>query len=135
MLPRETAGELLVLPLHVSNGVLEVACADPAAPGIKKQLENLLGHAVSLHLASESNLRFAISRAYLLRDGDAGPLLGELLVEARAITPSDLDRALQAQKASGRKLGEILQDLELISPEMLTEALRQQEIAQLTSKM
>lgn len=134
MLPRETAGELLVLPLHVSNGVLEVACADPAAPGIKKQLENLMDHAVSLHLASESNLRFAISRAYLLRDGDAGPLLGELLVEARAITPSDLDRALQAQKTSGRKLGEILQDLKLISPEMLTETLRQQEIAQLTSE-
>ncbi len=127
--PRETAESLLALPLRESRGVLEVACADPAAPGIKKQIEDLLGCPVSLRLASEAGLRFAITRAYLSRDGLAGPLLGELLVQAHDISQIDLDRALRIQKGSGRKLGEILQDLGLISPEMLGEALRKQELA------
>ena len=131
---RETAEALLSLPLQASNGVLEVACADPTAPGIKKQLEELMGCTVSLRLASESNLRFAISHAYLSSDGHACPLLGELLVEARAITRLDLDRVLEVQKASGRRLGEILQHLGLISPEMLTEALRKQESAHSLSR-
>ena len=133
-LSREKAEELLVLPFHVLNGVLEVACVDPAASDIKKKLEGLLGCAVSLRMASESNLRFAIAHAYLSRDGQAGPLLGELLVEAGAITRLDLDRALALQKTSGRRLGEILQDLRLISPESLTNALRKQELAQTVSK-
>ena len=133
-LPRETAEELQILPLHVFNESLEVACADPSQPGIKERLEKLLGCPVSLRLASESNLRLAISNAYLSRDGQAGPMLGQLLVEARAITTLDLDRALAIQKTSGRKLGEILQDMGLISPEMLTAALQKQQIAQYVSE-
>jgi len=133
-LPRRTAEAMLCLPLLVSNGVLEVACADPAAPGIKKLLEEFLGCAVSFRLASESNLRLAISQAYLSSEGRLGPMLGELLVEAHIITKLELDHALQVQKASGRKLGEILQDLGLISPEMLTETLRKQESARSLSR-
>jgi bacteriophage N4 adsorption protein B len=133
-LPRNTAETLLALPLHILNGSLEVACADPARPGIKKQLEELKGCSVSMRLASESNLRLAISNAYLSQDGQAGPLLGELLVETRAITTLDLNRALSIQKISGHKLGEILQDLGLISPEMLTAALRKQEMSQYVSE-
>ena len=133
-LPRETAEELLVLPLHVLNGSLEIACADPAKPEIKQRLEKLLGCKVSLRLASESNLRLAIGNAYLSRDGHAGPLLGELLVEAHAITPLDLDRALEIQKGSGRKLGEILQDMGLITPEMLAATLHKQEQLQYVSE-
>ena len=133
-LPRETADALLVLPLHVSNGVLEVACADAAVPGIKNQLEQLLGCPVSLRLASRSDLRLAISNAYLSRESQAGSLLGELLLEAHVITQIDLDHVLEVQKVSGRKLGEILQDLGLISPEMLAEALQKQELAQSLSR-
>lgn len=133
-LPRRTAEALLSLPLRVSGGVLEVACADPAAPHVKKFLEEFLGCAVSLRPASESNLRLAIGQAYLSSEGRAGPMLGELLVEARVITKLELDRALQVQKASGRRLGEILQDLGLISPEMLTETLRKQEFARSLSR-
>jgi adsorption protein B len=128
-LPRETAEALLVLPLRFSNGVLEVACANHSAPGIKKKLEEFLHCTVSLRPASESDLRFAISQAYLSRDGRAGPLLGDLLVEAGAIMRVDLVRALRIQKGSDRRLGEILQDLRLISPEMLSEALQKQEPA------
>ena len=129
-LPRETADALLALPLHVSSGVLQVACADVAVPGIKNQLEQLLGCPVSLRLASRSDLRLAISNAYLSRESQAGSLLGELLLEAHVITQIDLDHVLEVKKVSGRKLGEILQDLGLISPEMLAEALQKQELAQ-----
>ncbi len=133
-LPREMAEELQVLPLHVLNGSLEIACADPAKPGIKQRLEELLGCKVSLRLASESNLRLAIGNAYFSRDGQVGPLLGELLVEAHAITPFDLDRALEIQKVSGRKLGEILQDMGVITPEMLAATLHKQELSQYVSE-
>jgi hypothetical protein len=133
-LPRETAEELLVLPLRVLNGSLEIACVDPAKPGIKQRLEELLGCTVSLRIASESNLRHAIGNAYLSRDGKVGPLLGELLVETHAITPLDLDRALEIQKLSGRKLGEILQDMGLITPEMLAATLHKQEQLQYVSE-
>jgi adsorption protein B len=133
-LPRRTAEAMLCLPLRVSNGLLEVACADPAVPRIKKLLEEFLGCAVSLRLASESNLRLAIGQAYLSSEGRAGPMLGEMLVAAHVITKLELDHALQVQKASGRKLGEILQDLGLISPEMLTETLRKQESARSLSR-
>jgi len=132
--PREAAELLLALPLHDSRGVLEVACADPGSPGIQKRLEGLFGCPVLLRLAGVSDLRLAISRAYLSRDGRAGPLLGELLVQAHDITQLDLDRALRIQKKSGRKLGEILQDMGLISPEMLGEALRKQELAHSVDK-
>ena len=127
-LPRATAEAWLALPLRASNGVLEIACADPGAPQLEAT-RGSMGCTVSLRLASEPNLRFAISQAYLSSDGHAGPLLGELLVEALAITRLDLDHALEIQKASGRRLGEILQDLGLISPEMLTETLQSRESA------
>jgi len=132
--PRETAETLLALPLHASTGVLEVACADTAVPGIKNQLEQLLGCPVSLRLASPSDLRVAISNAYLSRDGQASSLLGELLLETQVITKLELDRVLEVQKISGRRLGEILQDLGLISPEMLAEALQKQQLSQSMSR-
>lgn len=133
-LPRETVEALLVLPLRVSNGVLEVACADPEVPGIKSRLEASLGCAISMRIASEADIRLAIAHAYLLPEGHAGTFLGELLVEAHAISQLDLDRALRIQQSSGRQLGEILQDLGLITPEMLAEALRKQEMAQSSSR-
>ena len=45
-----------------SNGVLEVACADPAAPRLKKRLEEFMGCAVSLRLASESDFDWRSGR-------------------------------------------------------------------------
>ena len=118
-----------MLPLKFSDGVLEAACANPSVAETKKTLEELMGCPVSLRLASETDLHFAISRAYLAKDGQASPLLGELLVEAGMISPAGLDRALRLQKISGRRLGEILQDLRLISPEMLAAVLQKQEAA------
>ncbi len=128
--PRATAESLLALPIRFSNGVLEFACQDPAAPELKNKLEELTGCKVSLRLASQSSLRLAISRAYLVIEGQAGVLLGELLVQAGAITRADLERAIRSQKTSGRRLGETLQDMGLISPETLADALGKQELSQ-----
>ena len=124
--PRFCAEELLALPLQPWNGTVEFACADPAIPDLKKKLEERMGCPVSLRLVSESHLRFAIARAYLSSEGHAGPLLGELLVEAGAISRANLERAIRTHKNSGRRLGETLQDLGLISAETLADALRKQ---------
>jgi adsorption protein B len=124
--PRACAEELLALPIHPSNGTVEFACADPGIPNLKKRLEEHMGCTVSLRLVSESHLRFAIARAYLSSEGHAGPLLGELLVEAGAISRANLERAVRSHKNSGRKLCETLQDLGLISAETLADALRKQ---------
>lgn len=132
--PRATAEELLALPVRLSDGVLEFACADPAIPELKKKLEERMGCTVILRLVSESGLRLAISRAYLSSEGHAGILLGELLVEAGTISRGNLERAIQLQKTSGRRLGETLQDMGLISPEILADALRKQEISNLASR-
>jgi adsorption protein B len=134
-IPRATSESLLVLPLHVSNGVLEVACADPGAPELKKKLEELMGCPVSLRLVSKTDLKLNISRAYLAIEGYAGSLLGELLVEAGAISKADLTLALGIQKTSGQRLGEILQDLGLISPEKLAEGLREQASRQTAGRI
>ena len=122
-----------MLPLRATNGVLEVACADPAAPELKKKLEDLTGCPVSLRLASKRELQLTISRAYLSGEGYAGSLLGELLVETPVISQSDLDIALGIQITTGQRLGEILQDLELISAEKLAEGLQEQANRQTAS--
>jgi len=132
-IPRTTAETLLVLPLRLFNGVLEVACADPAESSLRKILEDLAGCPVSLHLASKRDLELSISRAYLASEGYAGSLLGELLIEAGAISQSGLDSALEIQKTTGQRLGEILQDLELISAERLAEGLQEQASRQMAT--
>jgi bacteriophage N4 adsorption protein B len=133
--PRQMAEKLLALPVHLSNGTLEVACANPAMPGLKEQVEDLLDCPVRLSLATETDLRLAISRAYLSKDACVGTLLGKLLVSAGAITEADLARALQLQKKTGRKLGEILQDLDLVTPQMVTASLQKQEAAALETEL
>jgi adsorption protein B len=131
-IPCATAEALLALPLHESNGVLEVACVDSAAPDLKAKLEDLLGCPVSLRLAGPSDLRRAISLAYLATEGHDSPLLGEMMIETGVISRADLTRAIDVQKNSGRKLGEILQDLGLISAETLAKSLMAQSNRPLT---
>jgi hypothetical protein len=54
------------------------------------------------------------------------PMLGEILVEKRLITPGELNTALVRQKGSGLLLGEILVEMGLISLDRLEEALQEQ---------
>jgi hypothetical protein len=127
--PRPVAEKTLALPVRFVNGALELACADPGVPGMKKHFEELLGCPVRLSLAGEDNLRFAISRAYLSAEGEAGPLLGELLLKTGGISPSQLEHALHLHRQTGRKVGEVLQDLGLVSPQAIAGALREQQAA------
>jgi adsorption protein B len=128
-LPREMAEKLLALPIRLSNGELEVVCANPATPGLKKQLEELLGCPVRLGLASDNDVRFAISRAYLSLEGRSGLMLGELLVSAGAVTHAQLQSALHLQQQTGRRLGEVLQDQGVITAQILAAALCGQQTA------
>lgn len=52
--------------------------------------------------------------------------LGDLLVESEVITQTQLDRALEKQKANQKKLGETLVDEGIISEENIAEALSKQ---------
>jgi len=55
-----------------------------------------------------------------------GALLGELLTEAGAVTPTALSRALEQQRYTGERLGEILLSLGLAAPEEVAAALARQ---------
>jgi type IV pilus assembly protein PilB len=53
--------------------------------------------------------------------------LGELLLEAHAITADELGRALEIQQSSGERLGSILLRLEMVDSKMLSSALGKQQ--------
>ncbi|MFA7159938.1 MAG: glycosyl transferase family protein [Kiritimatiellia bacterium] len=52
--------------------------------------------------------------------------LGDLLLERRLITASQLEQALQSQKKSGKKLGQILVDMNVLTAEDLADTLSRQ---------
>ncbi len=52
--------------------------------------------------------------------------IGELLLQAKLITPERLEDALTLQRAQGRKLGQVLIDLGIVNETQLTQALGQQ---------
>jgi bacteriophage N4 adsorption protein B len=130
--PRRTAEELLALPVRFADGVMDVVCSNPAAPGLRAELERLMGSKVRLGLARDNEIRFAITRAYLAVDGRTSLLLGELFVDAGFITPEQLKRALDLQERTGQRLGEVLQDQGLVSAELLATALKGHNPAQTT---
>ncbi len=53
--------------------------------------------------------------------------LGELLLEAHAITSEELERALEIQQSSGERLGSILLRLEIVDSKMLSSVLGKQQ--------
>jgi type IV pilus assembly protein PilB len=53
--------------------------------------------------------------------------LGELIVRAGLLSPMQLDVALAAARASGRRLGEVLVEDELVNPRELAQIVAQQE--------
>lgn len=52
--------------------------------------------------------------------------IGELLVQAKLVSPERLESALAIQRAQGRKLGQVLIDLGIVNETQLTQALGQQ---------
>jgi len=125
-LPRRVAEDTLSLPLKMSDGVMEVVCANPALPGLQTQLEAYFGCPVRLGIGEENDIILAIEQSYMRAEGKSGTLLGQLLVAAGSIRQEELDWALRKQRQSGQKLGEVLQDAGLISASSLAQALRNQ---------
>lgn len=63
----------------------------------------------------------------VLSDADASPhLLGELLIARQAITPADLERALELQQSVGGRLGSLLVRIGALSEDQLLDALSEQ---------
>lgn len=54
------------------------------------------------------------------------PKLGELLLEAKVLTPDQLDLALKLPRAPGQKLGQVLVERGLVSEPLLTQVLSKQ---------
>ncbi len=126
-LPLEVAESLLVLPLRTAEDVVEVASSNPSDVKLQRELERRMSCPVRLILAADSDLRFAIPRAYHRERGLGRSVLGEMLVSAGLISEEDLHRALRVQKTNGRKLGEVLQDLGLVTAEIIQEKLTAQQ--------
>jgi adsorption protein B len=126
-LSQKFAERYLILPMRPVNGVVEVATANAADMQLRKDVERRLGVRVRFILAAESDLRFAIPRAYGRQAAPYRPVLGELLLSAGLIKGEDLQRALCLQRGTGRKLGEVLQDLGLVTPEAILHELAAQQ--------
>ena len=126
-LSRQTAEDMLALPVAFSGGAFKVACATPS-PELKYKLEEVLRHPVHLSLAGETDLRFAICRAYLFDESSDRLYLGELLVGAGMINRDQLEKALLTQKQTGQRIGEVLQDQGLVSPQVIAAALRAHQL-------
>ena len=62
-LPETSARTLMALPLRLTDGVLEVAVADPSDQ-LTTELEGLTGLDVALNVASATDIRRAIDRSY-----------------------------------------------------------------------
>ena len=55
--------------------------------------------------------------------GVARKKIGEILLEARSISPESLERALQAQVGSGKRLGAVMVEMGILTEPQVTEAL------------
>ena len=62
-------------------------------------------------------------RDHPVANGGPMPRLGELMIARGLLSPEDLDRALQAQRATGRRLGEMLIELGIVNAQAVSRAL------------
>ncbi len=72
----------------------------------------------------ERKSRSAVIMSILEQHFERGKRLGEILVDMKAVTPRDVDEALQEQSTSqaGRLVGEILVDKGRVTEEMVRRA-------------
>jgi hypothetical protein len=125
--PREPVGELLISAGRLTRAQLDQALADQSRSG--ERLGEVLVRNGWL-TASEVRLVLAFQKR-LGRTGDAhaGPLqLGNLLVATRAITPEQLQDALQRQQQSKRRLGDTLVGAGYVSEPQIARGLRLQRM-------
>lgn len=64
MIPADVAIDRGVLPVRIQNGVLTVAAAEPASPGLADSISEHAGIPVSIHCAAESEVRRLVQHYY-----------------------------------------------------------------------
>jgi len=131
-LPAEVARRLGVLPIEERGGRLVVATDRLLQRAEIEEIERAVGGPVELTLATRSEVAFALRRRYGhgaadgtdsgSRDTDGAPRLGEHLVAAGALTRTQLEEALQAQRRSYRRLGDIVVELGWLDRTRMEEA-------------
>ncbi len=115
-------GDILVAAEIISKKTLERALARQQGSG--KRLGQVLEE---MGVVTESELVSALdSQLSPFADSDRKRQLGDLLVEARIISETTLERALERGKNEGKRLGEILEEMGVITEQELVDALARQ---------
>ena len=116
-------GDLLIRLGLVTEGQVQEALALQQLSGQR------VGEAlISLGYVRREQLQTALSEALGLGRHDVDrPLLGEVLVGLKYVTPEKLEEVLRRQKADGRRLGEILVELKVCTHKQIYEALGLQQ--------
>ncbi len=123
LVPESVAAEHHIFPLAIEGETLVLASDNVDSKEHCETIKKLFDRPISLQWATESDILFAVKRAYAEHQQTNKSRLGEHLVETGAITAEGLTEALRKQKRSNKKLGEILIEMGVISPEKLKEEL------------
>lgn len=109
LVPFKSAVKYNVYPLAIEGGQLVVATNEMLDGPSLRDLEQELGHFISLRLATRSDISFAIRRGYerrfTLKQSD---FLGKMLVDKGEITSEQLTEALRTQRRRYHPLGDVL---------------------------
>ena len=129
LLPEPACRELLAVPVSLADGVVTVAVANPAHPGLEERLTALLGHPVSMQVApgdaleEEIDQRFDPAAQMPVEAPLRQSLLGDVLITHGAVSAAQIDTALHDQEVVGGRLGEILLHQGIIDETQLLTAL------------
>lgn len=118
LMPQKVAVLHNVYPLAMEGGQLVVATNDILDEASLHDLERDVDCSISLRLAAQSDISFAIRRGYeRLLTPKRSTFYGEMLVERGEISLAELKEALRVQRRQYKPLGEIL-----ICQDAITEA-------------
>ncbi|MBU0676996.1 MAG: glycosyl transferase family protein [Verrucomicrobia bacterium] len=126
---RDTAEKYSVFPVDKEESTLILAATVLDQPDVEEALAKQTRYKISLRLASEVDIDYAIRRAYSEKAHLPFSLqhrLGQRLVSEGKITEEDLKEALRRQKRAHQRLGEILVEMNLISEQELKAQLEKQ---------
>ena len=123
LIPARLAVKYKVFPIALENGRLIVATNDIIDESALHDLEKALGYAITLRLATRSDISFAIRRGYERKFNiKHSDFLGKMLVNEGKITSEQLTEALRAQRRQYLPLGEILVRQKVLTEERFAEA-------------
>ncbi|CCO25025.1 glycosyl transferase family protein [Maridesulfovibrio hydrothermalis] len=125
LVPQKVAVKYSIFPIAMENGELIIASSDMLDEKSLHELEQEIGHSVSLRLSVKSDISFAIRRGYERLSCPVKNIpLGQRLVESGLVTNEVLQKALQTQRRQYRPLGEVLIDQKVIDEDSFEELKR-----------